>query len=40
MSFSNEGRSAMIAYVTDIIEKRSIIMYDQQCLGDAQSYKP
>lgn len=40
MSSSNEGRSSMIAYVTEIISKGEIIMYDQQCLGDAQSYKP
>jgi predicted Zn-dependent protease len=40
MSFSNEGRSSMIAYVNDIISNGTIIMYDQKCLNDAQSYKP
>jgi predicted Zn-dependent protease len=40
MSSTNEGRSSMIAYVTEIISKGQIIMYDQQCLNDAQSYRP
>ena len=39
MSFSNEGRASMIAYVTEVIKNGTTIMYDQQCLNDAQAYK-
>jgi predicted Zn-dependent protease len=38
MSYSNEGRSAMLNFVENIRTNGTIIMYDQACLNDAQSF--
>ncbi len=39
MYYSNEGATSMIKFVLNAKDKLSLIMFDQQCLNDAQNFK-
>lgn len=39
MYYSNEGTASMLNFATQKVAKLSFIMFDQQCLNDAQNYK-
>ncbi len=39
MYYSNEGTASMMKFASKSLEKLSAVMFDQQCLNDAQNYK-
>ena len=39
MYYTNEGSSSMISFIQEVISKQDIVMFDQQCLSDAQNYQ-
>lgn len=39
MYYSNEGTTSMMSFATEALSKLSIVMFDQQCLSDAQNFK-
>jgi hypothetical protein len=39
MYYSNEGTASMIRFVLSAKDKLSLVMFDQECLNDAQNFK-
>lgn len=39
MYYANEGRDSMLTFARNVLDKKTVIMFDSACLGDTQKYQ-